>query len=211
MTFFLLQLFGTFVFALTGVISAGRKQLDLVGVLFISFVVANVGGTLRDLMLGAVPVFWIGEPVYLLVAVGTGLAFFVVLEYCTPPTGLLTLADALGLAVFAVAGADKTLTLGFSPLIAVIMGMITGVGGGLVRDLLCGDIPVIFRRELYATAALMGAAAYTGLRLWGMANWLASLGGVGLVMAVRLASLRYDINLPVFTAKRVTERWPRED
>jgi uncharacterized membrane protein YeiH len=155
---FALDLAGTFVFALSGALAGIRRKLDLFGVLVLSFVAANFGGITRDVLIGAVPPAAINDWRYLGVSLFAGLLTF----YCSPlivrMSNPVLVFDAAGLALFAVSGASKALAYGLNPVMAVVLGMVTGIGGGMVRDVLLADIPVVLRAEIYAVAALAGAA-----------------------------------------------------
>ncbi len=195
---YLLDLFGTAVFAMSGALAAGRKQMDLFGVLVLAIVTAIGGGTLRDLTLGLTPVFWVIDPLYIWVACSAGLLTLVLARIHWLHRGVLPVADALGLATFCVIGAERALAAGVDPALAVLMGVMTGVVGGMIRDLLCGEVPLVLRRELYATAALFGALLTVVLADWlpaGMATWIGLLGA----LALRLAAMHWKLSLPVFT------------
>ena len=156
----LMDLGGVFAFAVSGALTAGRKGMDLFGVLVVAAVTAIGGGTVRDVILDR-SVFWLTDTTYLYVIGVAAVCTFIYARYRRPPRGTLLVADAFGLAVFAVLGVRAGLGAGVSPLVAVLMGAITGVVGGAVRDVLSGETPMILRREIYATAAIAGAAACT--------------------------------------------------
>jgi uncharacterized membrane protein YeiH len=149
---------GTFVFALSGGLLGVQKRFDLFGVLFLSFVVAVAGGMMRDVLIGAVPPAAVREVHYFLIAIAGGLTTF----YWYPKVASLQrqtlLFDAVGLGLFAVVGAQKAIDHGIHPLMVAIMGMLTGIGGGMTRDLLAGDVPFVLRSDLYAVAALAAGA-----------------------------------------------------
>lgn len=193
-----LDLFGVIVFAITGSIAAGRKHLDLFGVVVLALATALGGGTLRDLILGARPIFWVADPLYIYAATAAALATFIVARLPATANTILQNADAMGLAVFTVIGVEKALTLQAPPSIAILMGVMTGVVGGMIRDILAGEIPLVLRREIYATAAICGAAVHVFLiRLLPSANLAVALT-IGLILAVRLAAIRWQLSLPVF-------------
>lgn len=198
---FLLDLLGTAVFAATGALAAGRKDLDLFGVLVLGIVTAIGGGTLRDLTLGMTPVFWITQPVYLWVAATAGILTVLLTRADVLPRRLLPPADALGLATFSVIGAERAVGAGASPDIAVLMGVMTGVVGGMIRDLLSGEVPRVLRRELYATAALAGSVTTVALLANRAAASLAVWCGLLVALALRLAALRWQLALPVFSQR----------
>jgi uncharacterized membrane protein YeiH len=196
-----LDLLGVAVFAASGALLAGRRRLDLFGVIVIALVTAIGGGTLRDVLLGMTPVFWVREPFYVVVAVLTAVGVILGAQRLGRRRGLLLVADACGLALFSVLGARLALVVVASPLIAVVMGVMTGVAGGILRDVLCGEIPLILRQEVYATAALMAAGVYVGLTALGVGAdaplWLGIVAGLSL----RLAAIRWGFSLPVFVLR----------
>ncbi|MCQ3829745.1 trimeric intracellular cation channel family protein [Microbulbifer elongatus] len=191
------DLIGIVVFAFTGVLAAGHKQMDLFGAVVLACVTATGGGTTRDMILN-VPVFWLTDSYYLWIAAITGVVSFYVIRYLRVPMRLLMIADAAGLAVFVVIGTQKVLSLGYSPAIAIVMGVMTGTFGGLIRDLLCGDIPLLLRREIYATAALSGAAALVILDDIPVLPGEAVVAIAVLVtLSIRLAALRWNLSAPI--------------
>ncbi len=195
--------FGVTVAAITGVLAARGKQVDLFGVMVLALVTAFGGGTIRDLALGSTPVFWVQHASFFLNAVFTAVVVFYVVRYHDLPGLVLLIADALVLALFTMAGARKGLAYQVEPVIAIAMGVITGVAGGILRDLLIGEIPLVFRREiyLYATAAFFGAALYVGLnRVFGEAQINIAAGALATLL-LRLAGIRWRIALPVFRPK----------
>lgn len=199
---YVLDIFGVVVFAVAGSLAAGRKHMDLFGVVILALVTALGGGTLRDLTLGISPVFWVSDPLYILVAVAAAILTFVLARSFDLPGRLLLIADAFGLAVFTVIGVRKALGVGVHPGIAVMMGVMTGVAGGMIRDVLSGEIPLILRREIYATASLCGAVAFVGLlRLFPEAP-LSTITAVGVILCVRLAAIHWKLSLPTFAQRR---------
>jgi uncharacterized membrane protein YeiH len=205
-TIYALDLFGVIVFAVTGSLAAGKKQLDLFGVVVLALATALGGGTIRDVTLGALPVFWVCDPTYVIVAAATALATFVIVRCWELPGGVLLVADAFGLAIFTVIGAGKALSLGVSPVIAVLMGMMTGVAGGMIRDVLSGEIPLILRREVYATASLCGAVVLAALS-WVFPGAAANtVVAVVVILAIRLAALKWGLSLPRFSPRESAHR-----
>jgi uncharacterized membrane protein YeiH len=190
-----LDLLGVAVFAVTGALVASRKQMDVVGFAFLAVVTGVGGGTIRDLVLGLTPVFWVREPIYLLVCIGCAIAVF--FSAHVPRSRLVALVwlDAVGLALFAVLGAEKA--LGHGPVVAATMGVVTAVMGGMIRDILGGESPVILRQEIYATAALLGAVAYL-LALLVMPRDAAVGLGVTAGFILRGLALRNGWSLPVY-------------
>ena len=204
LTIQILDLFGVAVFAITGALAAGRKSLDIFGVVVIALVTALGGGTLRDLVLGNTPVFWVDGTFYILVAGGAALVTFLVSRYRAVPRRALVIGDALGLAVFTVVGAQVALAHETTALIAVMMGTMTGVAGGMLRDLLTGEIPLILRQEVYATASLAGGTVFVLSTLYlPLAPWNAVLG-ITITFLLRLAAIRWQLSLPRWTGGPAT-------
>lgn len=194
---YFLDMFGTAVFAIAGALAAGKKQLDLFGVIVLAIVTAVGGGTFRDLVLGA-PVFWIVDPNYILVSIGAAIFTFFLARFHMLPDRALSLADAFGLAMFTISGTQKALEFGVLPTIAIMMGMLSGGGGGMVRDVLAGEIPLILRREIYATASILGAGLFIGINFFWPGHIAAPLAGILCTLIIRLAAIRYRLSLPMF-------------
>jgi uncharacterized membrane protein YeiH len=191
----ILDFFGVAVFAATGALVASRKEMDLIGFALLGAVTGIGGGTLRDLLLGA-PVFWIAAPSYLLVCVlVAGLVFFTA---HIPASRYRTLLwfDAIGLALFAVVGAERAVLAGAGPIVAIAMGMITATFGGVIRDVLGSESPVILSREIYATAAFAGACGFVALDASGAAREFAILAGLALAFVIRGLALQFHWSLP---------------
>lgn len=188
--------------ALTGVLDAGRKQMDLIGVVMVGAATALGGGTVRDVLLGR-PVFWIADQVYLIVAlVATLVVFFVVRNLRLPPR-LFLIPDAFGLALFSIVGTQIALEWQAPWLVASLLGMITGVVGGVLRDVLCNEVPLVFvRGELYASAAWAGALALTGLQGLGVSPVIAAWIGMTAVLVIRLAAMAFRITLPIYSERK---------
>ena len=195
---YLLDLLGVAVFAVSGALAAGRTGLDLFGVIVIAALTAVGGGTLRDLLLNRHPIFWIADPTYLIVICGVALLTVVYVRVLPPPRATLLVADALGLALFAMSGAQIAEAARLSPIIVVLMGTMTGVTGGILRDVLTGKIPLILQREIYAAAAIVGVSLYLLLQTVGMERLWAFGGGMAVVVALRLLSILRGWQLPMF-------------
>jgi uncharacterized membrane protein YeiH len=194
----LLDLLGIAVFAISGALAAGRKRLDWLGVALIAVVTAIGGGTLRDLLLDRHPIFWIADSTYLVVCLAATALTLVYVQLRIPAFRALFVADALGLAFFTIGGVQIAEQAGLSGLLAVLMGMITGVAGGVARDVLCAEIPLIMRRgQLYASAAIAGAALYLGLERIGLPRDTAALAGMAAIAIVRFAAIVWRLELPV--------------
>lgn len=197
-----IELAGVAVFALSGALAAGRKSLDLLGVVVIALVTAIGGGTLRDLLLDRQP-FWIADPSFIVVIVVAALATVGLVRVWRPPGQLLQLADAMGLALFSISGAQIAESLGHGGVIAVVMATITGVFGGVLRDVLCAEIPMILRKgNIYATAAIAGASVYVLLPQLGVARPEAALAGMAVCFGLRMAAILFRLTLPVFSLSR---------
>jgi len=197
-----MDLFGVAVFAITGSLAAGKKRMDFFGVVVLATVTALGGGTLRDLVLGSGPVFWVSAPVYLLVAVATAIVTFFLVRFFGLSLKLLSVADAFGLAVFTVLGTQKALDMGISPGIAVVMGVMTGVVGGMIRDVLSGEIPLILRREIYATASLCGAVTFCVVSVALQNQGLAAITSVIVTLGLRLSAIKWKMSLPLYISHK---------
>jgi uncharacterized membrane protein YeiH len=191
-----IDLVGMFVFGLAGATAAVRQRVDLFGVLVISFATASAGGILRDLIIGAVPPATFRDWRYLAAASLAGLVTFVWHDAIERMRNPVRVFDAAGLGLFAVAGAQKALAYGLQPVMAALLGMLTGIGGGIVRDLLLSRVPVVFQGEIYALAALAGAAlVVTGHWL----QWPAlptAIAGAVVCFALRIFAIRFQWKLP---------------
>lgn len=195
-----LDLFGTVVFAMAGVLAAAERRLDLFGVIVVGTVTAIGGGTLRDLILGRLPVFWVQDNLYIWITVTTSVVVFALARKIRFPHQALQVADAIGLSVFTIIGANVALNLGHPPLIAVVTGVMTGVFGGIVRDVLTAVKPMIFEKEIYATAVMAGAFVYVNLNWFLPSSWetFNTLVSMAVVLGLRLAAIRWGLHLPVF-------------
>lgn len=193
-----LDLLGTVVFAITGLLAASRKQLDLFGAIVIAMVTAIGGGTLRDLILD-VPVFWTQNNIYIYVIVISALFVFFYSRRFELPIRMLLILDALGLAVFTVIGAQKAFELGFSDPIAIMFGVMTGVVGGVIRDVLMGEVPLVLRKEIYATASFLGASVLLLGFHYLPSRELAIVLALIVVFGLRVLAIQKNYSLPVFT------------
>ena len=193
----LFDLLGAAVFALSGALEARRKRMDIFGVATVALVTPLGGGTLRDLLLHEKSVFWIADPLPVVVATAVAvLTFFANRPLAPLSRRVLLMADAAGLALFTVLGVQEALAYGASSIVAVMMGMISGVVGGILRDILCNTIPLILRREVYATASLAGGALFLGLGQTPLPlSWRMTLA-ILTVFTLRVAALRFHLSLP---------------
>ena len=197
-----------YAFAITGALMAGRKSMDLFGVLVIAIVTSLGGGTLRDVILDHHPVSWIGNDLYILVATLAAIGTVLWVRFTRPinERGLL-IADAFGLAVFTVLGTQVALAQHVPVSAAVIMGVMTGVAGGVMRDIICNEIPLIFHKEIYATACIAGALIYIALQHFALGEGLAALVAMLAVLSIRLAAIRWHLELPRF---HLLDREPKD-
>ena len=192
-----LDLAGTFVFAISGAMLGVRRKLDIFGILVLSFAASSAGGIARDLLIGAVPPAAISDWRYLTVALAAGLLIFFCHSLIARLRPAILMFDAAGLALFAVAGTQKALTFGLNPLMAALLGMLTGIGGGIARDLLVARTPAVLQSDLYALAALAGAVLVVighGL------NWPlvpTAIAGAGICFGLRVLAMRHGWNLPI--------------
>lgn len=194
---YLLDLVGTFVFALSGAMAGVKRKLDLFGVLVLSFVAANTGGITRDVLIGVVPPGAIDDWRYLAVSLTAGLITFFFPSVLARRWNPVLVFDAAGLALFAVSGTHKALAHGLNPVMATLLGMLTGIGGGMARDVLLADVPIVLRAELYAVAALLGAAVVVIADRLQLPSGPAVLVGAALCFGLRVVALQRGWRLPV--------------
>jgi uncharacterized membrane protein YeiH len=191
---------GTFVFALSGGMAAVKHRLDIFGVLVLSFAAANAGGIARDVMIGATPVAALSDWRYVAVSLLAGLLTFCAYRVIDRLSGSVLLFDAVGLALFAVTGATKALSYHLGPVSGALLGMLTGIGGGIARDILTMEIPVVLRADLYAVAALAGAAIVVVGQTLHISPALSSCIGAAFCFGLRFMAIRYGWRLPVAAA-----------
>jgi uncharacterized membrane protein YeiH len=194
---YFLDLGGTFVFAISGAVAAVNRRLDIFGILVLSFVTGNLGGITRDVLIGAVPPAALTDGRYLLVSVLAGLVTFFWYAGVDKLRSPVLLFDAVGLSFFAVAGAQKAIEFGLSPVMAALLGMLTGIGGGMTRDVLLAEIPQVLRSDLYAVAALAGAAIVVGGDMIGLSYGISAMAGGVLCFGLRFMAIRHGWHLPV--------------
>lgn len=196
----LLDYAGVAVFAATGALAASRKQLDIIGFLFLASVTGIGGGTFRDLILN-VPVFWVGNRDYVLICAVVAVLVFFTAHRVESRYKLLLWLDAIGLAAFSVMGAAKGLAITGSPVVSIITGMLTATFGGILRDLLAGEPSVLLRPEIYVTAALAGAAIFTLGDVAGLPQIVSGLAGFVVALAVRGGALRFGWAFPSYKSR----------
>lgn len=188
---------GTFAFAISGALKAARKKFDLFGAIFLGFVTAIGGGTLRDIMLG-VPVAWLHNITYFWVILVAVIVTFLFRNTIERYSKTLFLFDTIGISVFTIIGMQKGLNLDIHPILAVMMGILTAVFGGIIRDIMCADIPLIFQKEIYATACLLGGLVYWILLWLSCPDFIAIIIATTIIIAVRTLSVRKNWSLPKF-------------
>lgn len=187
--------------AITGVLEAGRKPIDLFGMTLVALVSALGGGTIRDVLLDRTA-FWLADQAYLVCALAAGVATFALVRLVRLPPNFFLIPDAVGLALFTVVGTQIGIAWGVPWLAASLLGVITGVVGGVLRDMLCNEVPLVFSGVLYGTAAWAGALLFIALWHAGLGPAPASWAAMAFIVLVRLAALRWRIRLPRFVARR---------
>lgn len=193
---YVFELVGTFVFAISGALAVREREHDMFGAGFTGFITAIGGGTLRDILLDAHPLVWIGD-IYFLYAIFVGIfAAFIFPNFLTRLRKTMFLFDTLGIGFFTVLGVEKALNLGVRPEIAAIMGMFSAVMGGVIRDTLTNEIPILFRKEIYASACLAGAILYLVLNYFGLVRDWNLFISMAMVVAIRMIAMRYKLSLP---------------
>jgi uncharacterized membrane protein YeiH len=195
-----LDLLGVAVFAASGALVASRKQLDLVGFGLIATVTGIGGGTLRDLLLDRPP-GWVQAPEYLLLCLGVASLLFFIAPHIQRRYPVLLWADAAGLSLFSVLGAQVAANAGTAPLVAVVMGVMTATFGGLIRDVLCNEIPLILRKEIYASAAALGAVVYLLVHHFAPPPGVAALAGFAACFSLRALALMFGWSLPAYKSR----------
>jgi uncharacterized membrane protein YeiH len=196
MFYTIIDVLGTIAFAISGVLVAMEKKLDLFGVIIIAFVTSIGGGTLRDLLIGNTPVVWMRDATYvvtILTAVVFAILFVRQLKYLRKS---LFLFDTIGIGLFTMIGIEKGLEAGLLPVVCIALGTITASFGGVIRDILCNEIPVIFRKEIYATPCIVGGLSYFLLEQLPIVDAYAYVGGILIVVGLRLLAVKFAIQLP---------------
>lgn len=199
--FTILDLLGTIAFAISGALVAMNKKLDLFGIFIVGFVTAVGGGTLRDVLIGNTPVLWM-EETYYVYAIATSVIFAMVFRNKINYLGKsLFLFDTIGLGIFTIIGVETGIQSNLDPIICIALGAMTGCFGGVIRDILCNKIPVIFRKEIYATASLAGGACFILLYFQGVPTNMVYAITILLIITIRLVVVKYSISLPTFYIK----------
>lgn len=200
----ILDFVGVSVFAVSGALAAGKKHLDLLGVMVIAIVTAIGGGTLRDVLLGQSVVFWIQYPIYLIIILLSAAFTILYTRFRKAPMKALLIADAFGLGLFCISGAQIAERAHYAEVIIILMGTISGVAGGMIRDILMSEIPMILKKgNIYATAAIIGIGFYLFLQWLGLEPFFASLLGMLATIGLRLVAISRGLTLPVFVYDEV--------
>lgn len=193
---FIMDLIGTIVFAISGALAAREHKMDIFGMFIIASVTGMGGGTLRDMMIGSTPVFWMKQPIYMvMIAIGASLTF-IFREKMLYLRKSLLLFDTIGLGVFTIIGIHKGLAFGLHPAIAIGLGAVTGCFGGAIRDILCNEVPAILHREIYATPCLVGGIVFVLLRSANFENNWVDILTVAVIIVIRLLAVKYHWQLP---------------
>ena len=190
--------------AMSGALAAGRRNMDAFGVAVIAFVTALGGGTLRDVVLGNYPIGWTQHPEYVYIVISAGLATTLLARHMHHLKKVFLVLDAMGLIAFSLIGCNVALGLGYPPVVVVMAGMMTGICGGVLRDVLCNQVPVVFRRELYASVSLAVCVLFLSLRWGGIPTGSNMLVCFALGLLLRLSAIRFHWRLPVFSYR---DRW----
>ena len=196
MFFEVIDILGTIAFAISGVLVAMEKRLDLFGVVIIAFVTAIGGGTLRDLLIGNTPVAWMQDITYFVVILASvvfAILFVKQLKYLRKS---LFLFDTIGIGLYTMVGIEKGLQADLVPIVCIALGTMTASFGGVIRDILCNEIPVIFRKEIYATACILGGAGYFLFSKLPIVDTYANIAGILIVIIIRIIAVRFNITLP---------------
>lgn len=192
----IIDILGTVAFAISGVLVAMDKKLDLFGVLIIAFVTAVGGGTLRDFLIGNTPVGWMTTPVYIITITATVVIAIIFVNKLRYFRKSLFLFDTIGIGLYTMVGVEKGLNAGLSPVMCIILGTVTASFGGVIRDILCNEIPVIFRKEVYATICILGGLIYFVLIQFPFNTDYAYVAAILSIILMRLLAVRFKISLP---------------
>lgn len=191
--------------AMSGALAAGRRNMDLFGVAVIAFLTALGGGTVRDILLGNFPVTWTQHPGYIYMTLTGGLVTIVIARFMRHLHQLFLVLDAIGLVAFTIIGCNVALDLGYEPIVVVISGISTGIFGGIIRDIMCGRVPQVLRREIYACVSLVVALLYLLLPRQGVGEDVTQLAAFSVGLLLRMAAIRWRVSLPVFRYSQA--RW----
>lgn len=193
---YVLDILGTFAFAISGALVAIKKDFDIFGIIIIAFVTAVGGGMLRDVLINAHPINWIGDMNYIWTILIAVVVTFLFRSQIAPLRKTFFLFDTVGISVFTLLGLQKCLSIGLHPFVALLMGMISAVFGGVIRDVLTRKVPLIFKKEIYASACLAGGAIYLLLGYFNLSSTLQFIGSTLVIILIRLVAVTYHVELP---------------
>jgi uncharacterized membrane protein YeiH len=196
MFYYIIDILGTIAFAISGVLVAMEKKLDLFGVFIIAFVTAVGGGTLRDMLIGDTPVVWMRNPDYVITIVGSVIFAILFINQLKYLRRTLFLFDTIGIGLFTMVGIEKGISADLMPIMCIFLGTITASFGGVIRDILCNEIPVIFRKEIYATACILGGISYFLLIKLPWDGAFSYITAILIIIIIRLLAVRFKITLP---------------
>lgn len=196
MIFSILDILGLIAFAISGALAGIEKKLDFFGVFVIAMVTSIGGGTLRDLLIGHTPVFWLLDLQTFYIVVSTTIVSIIFRQYLSFLRTSLFLFDTIGIGIFTIIGIEKGLAINFSPIVCILLGTVTACFGGVARDILCNEIPVIFRKEIYATACLIGGLMFFGLKYLQINDDVIYIGTAGTIILIRILAVRYNWSFP---------------
>ena len=191
--------------AMSGALAAGRRNMDLFGVAVIAFLTALGGGTVRDILLGNFPVSWTQHPSYIYMTLTGGLVTIAIARFMRHLRQLFLVLDAIGLVAFTIIGCNVALELGYEPIVMVMSGITTGIFGGIIRDIMCGRVPQVLRREIYACVSLVVAVLYLFLLRQGVDEGVTQLAAFSVGLLLRMVAIRWRVSLPVFRYSQA--RW----
>ena len=191
--------------AMSGALAAGRRNMDLFGVAVIAFLTALGGGTVRDILLGNFPVTWTQHPSYIYMTLIGGLVTIAIARFMRHLRQLFLVLDAIGLVAFTIIGCNVALELGYEPIVVVMSGITTGIFGGIIRDIMCGRVPQVLRREIYACVSLVVAVLYLFLLRQGVDEGVTQLAAFSVGLLLRMVAIRWSVSLPVFRYSQA--RW----
>ena len=191
--------------AMSGALAAGRRNMDLFGVAVIAFLTALGGGTVRDILLGNFPVTWTQHPSYIYMTLTGGLVTIAIARFMRHLRQLFLVLDAIGLVAFTIIGCNVALELGYEPSVVVMSGITTGIFGGIIRDIMCGRVPQVLRREIYACVSLVVAVLYLFLLRQGVGEGVTQLAAFSVGLLLRMVAIRWRVSLPVFRYSQA--RW----
>jgi|TARA_Y100000782_G_scaffold105490_1_gene125539 uncharacterized membrane protein YeiH len=191
--------------AMSGALAAGRRNMDLFGVAVIAFLTALGGGTVRDILLGNFPVTWTQHPSYIYMTLTGGLVTIAIARFMRHLRQLFLVLDAIGLVAFTIIGCNVALELGYEPIVMVMSGITTGIFGGIIRDIMCGRVPQVLRREIYACVSLVVAVLYLFLLRQGVDEGVTQLAAFSVGLLLRMVAIRWRVSLPVFRYSQA--RW----